>query len=108
MGKAEAVVHGLEEEHICTAAVAHSVSAELLAAILFPLNDDAAFFRLSPSHQLGGLLGFCHGVLVKVRLNMPNDIDQSCAADQNGCQTQEHILYVAFGGKHTEALQPAP
>ena len=47
-------------------------------------------------------------MMVKVRLNVPNDIGEQAAADYDCGKTHQQSHNVALNGKHTESLQPAP
>ena len=109
VGKTETVVHGFMEEYVCTGTMSHTIPPQIVAAVFLALdNGNTALLRLCGSKQLRRFLGLRHSVLIKVCLNVPNDIGEQAAANYDCGKTRQQPRNVALHGKHTESLQPAP
>ena len=109
VGKTETVVHGFMEKYVCTGTVSHTIPPQIVAAVFLALdNGNTALLRLCGSKQLRRFLGLSHSVLIKVCLNMPNDIGEQDNASYDCDKTHQQPHNVTLYGKHTESLQPTP
>lgn len=111
MGKAEAVIHGFVEIDTGAPAVVQTVPPEGGFALLFPPaggGGAAGLLGFRPLHQSGGLLRFCHGVLIEIRVDVPDEVYHANAAQNQQPQADTGAGQIALHDEGSQPLQPAP